>query len=156
MDNRLIIRDYSIDDRSYVVKSWLMALHTIPPFRECKDRLYYPGAQKLADRVLGSPCARVAVIATVADPEFIVGYAVYWSLPNTAIVWFIYVRDTWRQLGLATHLADAIPTKKVAFVFKRLYNGIDFGKKIGLKRGWEYWPTLMFEAFSPEFSYSGE
>ena len=131
--------------RSYIFKSWLATLHRCPPFFGCRDRLFFPRAQRLLECVIDSPLAKIMVIALTNDPDFIVGFAVFWRLKEHTILWWIHVRDIYREKSICTHILDSIPDKKVAYVFDRKIK--DFRvSSILRKRDYEYFPTLMFDA----------
>lgn len=131
--------------RSYIFKSWLNGLHRCPPFIGCRDRLYFPRAQKLLECIIDSEQAKIMIISTSSDPEFIAGFAVFWRLKEHTILWWVHVRDIYRQKNICSCILDSIPDKNVAFVFERKIKEFKTSSMLR-KRGYEYFPTLMFDA----------
>lgn len=140
------VRPATAEDKSYIFKSWMRGLHRIPPFLGSKDRLFYPYAQRFLEKVLYSKHTNILLLCDPNDEQFIISFAVFWKYKDFTVLWWLYVRDIFRKQGIARTVIDSIPTKGRAFVFAPKYKELDVSKKLMRPAGFEYWPTLMFEA----------
>jgi GNAT superfamily N-acetyltransferase len=94
------IRNGCPGDVSFIFSTWLKSFfyggQTQPP-----ERIYYSHHHALLESILQHPSTYLKVACDKQDPDLIFGWIV-WSVPN--IVQFIYVKPSWRKLGIGTAL----------------------------------------------------
>lgn len=146
LDDRLMIRDHHEQtDNPYILKSWLRQMYQTKPWCDSKKRLFYPHASDFVNSVVQAKCTRVLVICPKDDPEFIAAWAVFWKLQSCTVLWWLHVRDIWRNRGIMKYIIDSTP-KPAAYVLTRSHFGVDLGNKYLKKADFDYWPALTFDA----------
>ena len=133
-------------DQSYIFKTWLAGLKTISPYKTCRDRFFFPKAQKLLEHILKNDKCKIMLYCDPKDEQFIVSYAIFWKLEHSTILWWIYVRDIHRKKGIAKEMLDSIPDGAKAYVFARNFKDFNIEAKLLKPREFEYYPTLVFDA----------
>lgn len=91
------------EDVEYVIKSWLRDYKRTLP-RNTPGRTYYPAQQQVIGVLASTSTIKVACDAN--DMNMIYGFAVGQAHPElkTLVVHYVYIRDTWRRLGIAKAL----------------------------------------------------
>jgi len=94
------IRAYEPSDEGFVLKSWLKSYRTAPANFRLRDREYYeermPLVKHLVDR------GRVLLAVDVEDPDLAFGWVCY----EKNVLHYVYVKEAFRRLGIATELFE--------------------------------------------------
>lgn len=98
----VIIRDPVRSDQQYIASTWYRSAlgHKRAAHRRRK-------INALIDRVLDHEDTQILVAAAIDDPERIIGWLAYATTPIMRIVHYAYVREGWREQGIARRLVVA-------------------------------------------------
>lgn len=105
----LTIRDARPADHNFIYNSWLRSNRRARNAAQVPNDIYYTQHHKLVEDILARPTTRTYVITPTAlgESDTICGYAVVEALPNAPavhVVHYVYVKETFRRLGLAKQL----------------------------------------------------
>lgn len=110
-----MIRGPRKTDQGYVASTWVRSMSG------CANRpLGEKGGAlgRLVDQVLERDDTRALIRHAAGDQDRILGYVVHCEGPGVPTVHYVYVRDSYREQGIATELLTAIGAQKTkALVF---------------------------------------
>lgn len=102
------IRESSINDRNFVLKSFLMAVYYGDTwFSKIPKRIFMDNYKKVAAALFDGPRTKIYVACLPEDPDTILGYSIL-SLDHE-IIHFVYVKKIWRKYGIARKLVPPNP-----------------------------------------------
>jgi hypothetical protein len=97
ISSRVSLRLITADDLPFIYATWLKGLrYGNATYKQIDKTVYYTKYQVVIKALLGS--SNVIVACLTSDPETIVGY----SVSNGDTLHWVYVKESWRQLGVAT------------------------------------------------------
>lgn len=98
------IRDAVLDDRNFILATWLKGLRYGNEWFETIDAdPYYKVYSKVIENLLDRPDISVKISCLTEDPSVILGYAVY---NHDALRW-VHVKAAWRNIGIAKSLVPS-------------------------------------------------
>jgi len=102
-----VIRDLQSSDYPFLFNSWMKSYSK--EFLDKKNvpsQIYYQGLHKLIESLLPSCVVKMAV--TEDDLDVIIGYVVASSDENVGVVHYVYVKESFRRLGIASQLLASV------------------------------------------------
>ena len=104
-------RPYNAEaDKNFVYATWLRGLYYGDSwFSQIPKQIFMTQYQLVIDRILSR--ATVSVACLKDDPEIILGYSVHHPIENGNAVDWVFVKSSWRHIGVAKSL---IPSNVVA------------------------------------------
>lgn len=99
---KYIIRDAVPADISFIYSSWLDCYkHDSYLGKTTTNTIFFENYREIIDNILGREDSSVLVACSVEDETTIVGYSV---TESDSILHFAYVKEAFRELGIATDL----------------------------------------------------
>lgn len=95
------IRDFTPNDRNFILASWLMGLRYGNEWFSLIDKnAYFSVYEPTLKKILSDPRVTVKVACLKEEPGVILGYAVY---KGEKLHW-VHVKAAWRKIGIAKSL----------------------------------------------------
>jgi GNAT superfamily N-acetyltransferase len=106
------IRSPIPSDEKFVYKVWLDSYRvTGPMVKQVRDRIFFAYHHRVIEHILARPTTSVLVASPEDAPEVIYGYLVcepeWTGDEREGIIHWLYVKSSWRRLGIATALLAA-------------------------------------------------
>lgn len=100
----VMLRDTKPEDASFIYSTWLRCYQDTSSWaRLMPSRIFFDNHKKVIQRILGD--SHVLVAANPEDPDQVFGYIVFQaSGGGVAVLHWVYVKETFRQLGIARDL----------------------------------------------------
>lgn len=102
---RIIVRDATDTDASFVFSSWLRSYSESPFARGLRRRVFFERHHRLIEELLRRPSVTVRVAALASDPVVLLG----WCAGEPGTLHYVYVKAAWRGIGIARRLVGEIP-----------------------------------------------
>jgi GNAT superfamily N-acetyltransferase len=100
----MIIRDYTHDDRNFILATWLRGLYYGDVwFKRVPKSIFMLNYHKILVNILARPNIKIKVACLKDETSVILGYAV---LHDRNLDW-VFVKSAWRNIGIAKKL---VPT----------------------------------------------
>ena len=96
------IRPANEEDVAFIFNSWLKSFRSSPFARVLSNEIYFAGHHKLIEKVLRR--SQVSVVCNVDDSSQIFGYSVTERITGVLVIHYIYVKDSYRNMGIANTL----------------------------------------------------
>ncbi len=104
-----LMRPYQESDKSLVFSTFLKGLYYGNRwFKQIDKKLYMQNYSRVLEGLLARPTTVVIMISLQDDPDVIIGY----SIQEPEILHWVYVKTTWRNMGLSKKLVQS-PIKTV-------------------------------------------
>lgn len=100
------IRPANEEDVPFIFNSWLKSYRTSPFGKKLSNSIFYPEHHKLLERLLKT--SSVLVACSNNDPSQIYGYICTALIEGIFTVHYIYVKHTFRKLGIAKVLYASV------------------------------------------------
>lgn len=115
MSAQPMIRPYAPGDESFVYSSWLKSYWDgyAAYISAMSPQTYWVEQRRLIARLFALPNTVVTVLASSTEPDVIVG----WVMTNGQTVHYLYVKDAFRQMGLARSLLAAVDLAPSALTY---------------------------------------
>lgn len=117
---KIQLRQMDYSDHSLVLSSWLQGGYThCSAFRDMPKSLYYGLHEPTVKRVLSVSDGLCAV-----DPEdlsHVLGYVVYKHYQDFTVLHWIYVKQSFRHLGIGDYLLKALQPQELVFTSHETY-----------------------------------
>lgn len=116
-DDRIEIRKYRESDRPFLTSTWLRNYKFSSYFaKRIKHEVFFKGHQAIIDRLLKKPSVTVLMACDKNHDDTMIGYLAYEPGEHPTIH-FIYVKDTFRMMGIARALFNfaALDPEKIRF-----------------------------------------
>lgn len=128
-------------DTSFVFSTWLKSYRHSDFAKHMSNDVFFSYHKELVASILED--ATVTMLVNADDPDQIYGYGVQHKVGNRSITHFVYVKYSFRKLGLAKSLAEHMKLfpDDVNFITHLPRNYPYFQRKYGL----EYNPYLLSE-----------
>ena len=100
------------NDLNFIRHSWLRSLHSYGHgIRDVNSPTFFKGHSKLLNKCLDRS---FILLATPVDMEnIIVGYIVWEANDDTTLVHYVYTKQDYRNMGLASYLIDTLGDNKI-------------------------------------------
>lgn len=99
LEKLIVFREISPEDESFVLSSWKRSHRA--DFEFMSNAEYYAYAKTFDAILAKSSCV---VVAEKKDPTMLYGHIVFKKIPGVTIIHYIYVKQAFRDFGLATRL----------------------------------------------------
>lgn len=111
------IRD---SDRDFIFDSWLKEYRQSAFGRQIESDVYYPHQRKVVAHIL--TISEVLVACNPEDEDQIYGYAVHRSIGDVKILSWLFVKGTYRGMGLGSVMWEKIGKADIVTHLSRQYN----------------------------------
>jgi hypothetical protein len=128
MDSNLVLlRPYRLTDEAFVYKTFLEGLrYGNETFRQMDKIQFYENYRKVLNSLIQKKETQIKIAALKEDPDVILGYAI----TRPEIVDWIFVKKSWRRLGIAKDLIGDMHMTTVSHI---TLAGNAIRTKLGLK-----------------------
>ena len=141
-NNPIRLRPLIEDDLAFIFNSWLKSYRFSHLAEKITNTIYFADHHKVIERLIED--SSVVVACNEEDPSQVYGYIVGGALDGIALLHFIYVKHTFRNMGVGKTLLDAMGhDKEKAGVYTHHTRMAD---KLAAKYNFVYHPYLMFES----------
>ncbi len=90
------------EDKAFIFNSWLKSFRKGTFSANVDNSVYYANHHKLIERILLK--SKTIICCNSQDPSIIYGYVVYQEVESQFVLHFVYVKNIYRKLGLASKL----------------------------------------------------
>ena len=129
---------------AFVYNSWLMTYRKAAATHGIPSNVYYAQHHKLIERLIADQATRVNIVSPENDRDLICAYMAATPIENTqgkaVNIHFVYVKETFRLLGLAKTLAKSFGINNDTVLFCSHYTNA--AKPLVEKFGIVYNPYL--------------
>jgi ribosomal protein S18 acetylase RimI-like enzyme len=140
-NNPVRLRPLIEDDLAFIFNSWLKSYRFSHFAEKITNTIYFSDQHKLIEKLIGS--SNVVVACNEEDPSQVYGYIVGGEVDGISLLHFIYVKHTFRNMGVGKTLLDAMGhDKDKAGVYTHHTRMAD---KLSSKYNFVYHPYLMFD-----------
>lgn len=137
MEESIVIRGYRLDDKPFILNSWLQSYKESRFAEDLSNSIYYKWHGEIIERILDRETTQVFIAASREDSDVIAGYLVTEKIRGFDIAHYVYVKRAFNGLGLCK-LLFGLSTPKYASHITRA------GKPILQKTGLIYVPYFIF------------
>ena len=135
------LRTLTEEDKPFIFNSWLKSYRFSHFGEKITNTIYFEDHHKIIENILKK--AKVVVACNEEDPSQVYGYIVGGAEEGIFILHFIYVKHTFRNMGIGKTLLDAMGhDKEKAAVYTHHTRMAD---KVAAKYNFVYHPYLMFD-----------
>ena len=139
--NRCRLRTMVEDDLPFLFNSWLKSYRFSHFGEKITNTIYFEDHHKVIEAILYK--SKVLVACSNDDSSHLYGYIVTGEEEGILVLHFIYVKHTFRNMGIGKTLLDAVGhSSDVASVYTHHTRIAD---KLASKYNFVYHPYLMFE-----------
>ena len=139
--NKCRLRPMVEDDIPFIFNSWLKSYRFSHFGEKITNTIYFQDHHKLLERIVGN--SKVLVACDPQDSSHLYGYSVAGEQDDVLVLHFIYVKHTFRNLGIGKTLLDALGhDNSSAAVYTHHTRMAD---KLAAKYNLVYHPYLMFD-----------
>lgn len=137
MEESIVIREYRLDDRPFILNSWLRSYKESLFAAEIRDNIYYKWHGEIIHKILERGTTKVLIAASREDSDVIVGYLVTERIRGYDIAHYVYVKRAFNGLGICKLLFELGPLKYASHMTKA-------GRPVAEKAGLIYVPYFLF------------
>ena len=137
MEESIVIREYRLDDRPFVLNSWLKSYKDSLFATEVRDNIYYKWHSEIIHRILERGTTKTLIAASKEDSDVIVGYLVTEKIRGYDIAHYVYVKRAFNGLGVCKLLFQLYRPKYTSHMTRA-------GRSIAEKAGLIYVPYFLF------------
>ena len=135
------LRTLTEEDSPFIFNSWLKSYRFSHFGEKITNTIYFEDHHKVIENILKD--SKVVVACNEEDPSQLYGYIVGGVEDGNFVLHFIYVKHTFRNMGLGKTLLDAMGhDKEKAGVYTHHTRMAD---KLAAKYNFVYHPYLMFD-----------
>lgn len=131
------------EDVSFIFSSWLKSFRLNGMAENLNPKVYYSQHHCLVEGLMIK--ANVTVACNPEDPSQIYAYVCHEVIEGLPVVHYIYVKDSFRRLGLAAMLLEEVGISLDKPFFFTHYNKI--ANRIANRKAMVYNPYLCFYAY---------
>ena len=141
MNDQVRLRPLIEDDLPFLFNSWLKSYRVSHFADKITNTIYFEDHHKLIRRILQD--SKVLIACNPSDPSQLYGYVVAGEEDGILVVHYLYVKHTFRNMGIGKTLLDATghSTDK-AGVYTHHTRMAD---KLASKQNFVYHPYLLFD-----------
>ena len=114
IDSALTLRPYTETDLDFIFSSWLSSFKSSHYAGPVPDNVYWKLYQHVLEEIFKRPGFEVTVVCNKDYPDQIVAYLAW----EPGIVHYVYVKQPFRQKGIAAYTLMATVGSKFQFTFK--------------------------------------
>jgi ribosomal protein S18 acetylase RimI-like enzyme len=146
------LRHADIHDVPFIFNAWLKSFRSAPSVTTIHNNIYYAEHHKVLEKILRS--FNVLIAADKHDPKHIYGFMVAGTVEEIKTVHYLYVKHTFRRLGIAKALLShfQIPSDEPFFYTHET----PVGRIMGKKYHGVYHPYLAFQEPKKQLEPSNE
>lgn len=100
----IVFRPASPEDFPFICKSWLKTHRESLEVRGIGNTTYYNHFSPLINKLLCKRTVNTIVVCSKSDPNQLYGFISYACEEGVTFIHFIYIKSTYRKLGLAKQL----------------------------------------------------
>ncbi len=129
-------------DLPFIYSTWLRSYRQMPFAKNMSNDTFFYHHKQVIETILAKPNTSIVLIHEESDPNHLYGYSVIESYGEAFIIHYIYIKHSYRRLGLARDLLESQITSlgtKLTFVTHESRNHMKFKDKFQL----EYNPYLI-------------
>lgn len=117
-EDSISIRAYKSDvDKNFIYSTWLQNYKYSSYFaKRIKPHVFFTGHQKIIDHLIAKPI-KVLIACPKNDDETICGYIAYEFKNDKPILHFIFIKEAFREMGIAKNLLKAAKIETPTFTF---------------------------------------
>lgn len=98
------IRDAQAWDESFIYATWLNSYkNNSPHAKRIRHDVFFKNHHDIVEKILADERTKVLIATLKDDPNVTLGYAVF----NSDTIHYLFVKEAWRQLGIAKALVEA-------------------------------------------------
>jgi len=143
-NNSVRLRPIIEDDTAFIFNSWLKSYRFSHFGEKITNTIYFAEHHKVIERLIDN--SKVLVACNPEEPSQVYGYIIGEEVDGIFVLHFIYVKHTFRNMGVGKTLLDAWGhNKEKAGVYTHHTRMAD---KLAAKYNFVYHPYLMFEVSS--------
>ena len=136
------LRPLTEEDYPFLYNSWLKSYRFSPFAERITNTIYFEDHHKLIEKIIDN--SKTLIACNPSDPSQLYGYIVAGEEEGVLVVHFVYVKHTFRNMGIGKTLLDAMGhDKEKAGVYTHHTRMAD---KLAAKYNFVYHPYLMFES----------
>jgi len=140
-NNSVRLRPIIEDDTAFIFNSWLKSYRFSHFGEKITNTIYFAEHHKVIERLIDN--SKVLVACNPEEPSQVYGYIIGEEVDGIFVLHFIYVKHTFRNMGVGKTLLDAWGhDKEKAGVYTHHTRMAD---KLAAKYNFVYHPYLMFE-----------
>tara|TARA_R100000005_G_scaffold68197_1_gene36170 strand:- start:248 stop:709 length:462 start_codon:yes stop_codon:yes gene_type:complete len=141
MKESIRLRPLIDDDLPFLFSSWLKSYRSSHFAEKITNTIYFEDHHKIIERIIEN--SKVLVACNPSDPSQLYGYSVSGEEDEVLVVHFLYVKHTFRNMGIGKTLLDAIGhSNESASVYTHHTRIAD---KLASKHNFVYHPYLLFD-----------
>lgn len=132
-------RSFHESDHAFIFATWLRCYrHTSYFSKRIRNPEFFKGHWKIVDAILKKPSTQVLIAHPRDDEETILGYLVC-DLENRKLVHFLYVKETFRMMGIARKMMANLELEIEKIFFTHWTYPVDeFMRK---------WPDMIYDPY---------
>ena len=141
MNDQVRLRPMIEDDLPFLFNSWLKSYRLSNFAEKITNTIYFEDHHKLIERIVEN--SNILMACNPSDPSQLYGYVVSGKEGDILILHFLYVKHTFRNMGIGKTLLDAVGhTSESASVYTHHTRMAD---KLASKHNLVYHPYLLFD-----------
>ena len=138
-------------DIPFITNSWLKSYRDGLAVRAIPHDVYYYHQHKLIEKLL--PRCVNLVVCRSDDPDQILAYVIAEKMDTALVIHYMYVKHTFRRLGLATQMVDKLresegdPPVMIThrtYAYQKIRETWEANGKENKMQGWVYNPFLAW------------
>jgi GNAT superfamily N-acetyltransferase len=137
------IRSISDSDVSFVFNSWLRSFKGSPKYKHVENTIFYQNHHKIVQQCILR--SQVLLACDENDLSQILGYIVADRIDDILTVHYVYVKQAFRGLGIASMLLKEVGyDKKIATIYT---HATEFGLKLCRNTNFVFHPYIVLDYF---------
>lgn len=111
IEDLIEVRAAEKDDKNFVIHSWLRSLRSFEPFyRTMTGETFFREHTKRVENALDR--GYCLVVCPRDHPKIIAGYIVWETRIDDTIIHYVYIKEQYRKMGIASLLMDTVNTDR--------------------------------------------
>ena len=140
MKESVRLRTLIDDDLPFLFSSWLKSYRSSHFAEKITNTIYFEDHHKVIERIIKN--SKVLIACNPADPSQLYGYSVATEEGGVLVLHFLYVKHTFRNMGIGKTLLDAVGHERdKAAVYTHHTRMAD---KLASKYNFVFHPYLLF------------
>lgn len=101
------IRDRDPNDDAFILSTWLKGIlyGGLDFYSKIPKDVFFSNHHRILERLLSLPTTTTKIACLKDDPDVILGYTVYRVAGGVTVLDYIFVKKSWRGIGIAKSLA---------------------------------------------------
>lgn len=104
VEKEIHIRGLDKGDVNYIYSTWLNGFYfgSTRPKNPATKNTEFHFQNEVVKTILDNPNTFVAIACLRSEPDVIIGYSVFETKDNSVTLHWVFVKEAWRRLGVAT------------------------------------------------------